>query len=63
MNRPNNHHIPSPRLTKYDDENHRQMIPIPDPELRAKYREPRPNDPAYMATRIRVRRFSFVGIY
>lgn len=32
------------------------MIPIPDPELKARYREPRPNDPAYMATRIRVRR-------
>lgn len=32
-----------------------QMIPIPDPALKARYREPRPNDPAFMAQRIRVR--------
>jgi hypothetical protein len=32
------------------------MIPIPAPSLREEFRERRPNDPAYMAQRIKVRR-------
>ncbi|GAB5037110.1 Hypothetical protein NocV09_06200090 [Nannochloropsis oceanica] len=40
--------LPVPKIVRIED-----MIPIPAPSIREQYRELRPNDPAYMAQRIK----------